>query len=84
MTTEISSEQNRAVEFLSKYFDTIVVSHPNKHNNVVLTALWSNDVEAMKWMLKPDGNLIYSGEKDSGPTRDATDEYIRRFREGTL
>ena len=84
MTTEISPQQNAAADFLADYFQSVVVSSPNKHGNVMLTALF-DDREQMKWILRPDGQIIYTSDvRDGGPTHEATSEYLRRFREGSL
>jgi hypothetical protein len=84
MTTEISPRQNAAADFLANHFDSVVVSSPNAHGNVSLTALYG-DIETMRWLVRPDGRVIYTaGVGDEGHKTDILSEYVRKLREGTL
>lgn len=85
MTTYLTKPQDAAADFLATYYDRVVVSTPNQHGNVMLTALWHNDIEAMKWILRPDGQMLWAGfGPEEEPAGKATSEYLRRFRAGTL
>jgi hypothetical protein len=62
-------EQGYAGEFLSQFYDSVLVNTPNAFDNVTMIGL-DGDREAMTWIVHPSGRLIHSSDWEHVATRE--------------